>query len=307
MSELGPTLVLHSISLSLCIPLVYSQYKLNNILLLFFSLILFLFHTVNTWSLAIYGSKMPNTVPTPTCLLRKALVVYAQQAVYLLSAMVSIRLWMIVSGRDAKHKERVPKIEWMLAMVGVLVPAIPALLVSVPQLIVGIQYVPEDFKLFRCSQGYLYRWQLIAAGLVFTVTSFVIAFACLNVIIYHIVRLLRNANINKEQRKAALFMALRVFVLCVAVYVNALYYIVADYMRFNRKNMVFWNPVKAKNENFFGHILISMWGILYFLAFGTTTQSRKVIMALFGCGSGDQEMVETKKKKKNKDKQYGHL
>jgi purine-cytosine permease-like protein len=109
----------------------------------------------------------------------------------------------------------------------------------------------------------------------------VVAFTCLNVIVYHIVRLLRNSSINKDQKRAALFMAMRVFLLCAAVYCHGFYYIVADIYRYKRMDMPFWNAQSAKNENFVGHLLVATWGTLFFLAFGTTTQSRRVVVEVF--------------------------
>jgi len=229
-----------------------------------------------------FGSKMPKSTPTTVCLLRKSLLLYLQQAIYLFAALVSIRLWMIVSGRDTKKKDSVSKIEWIMVWIGFVVSLIPALLISLPQVIYGIEYVREDFKLFRCSQGYIARWQLIAGGLAFTVPSTIIGFTCLGVIIYHIVKLLKNSNINQAQRSAAMFMAMRVLILCIAVFVHGIYYILADAYGFMRTNVPWWSGdgKGSKNEHMIGHILISIWGLLFFITFGTTKQSRKAIMEL---------------------------
>lgn len=156
-------LVVHLLSGLLALPLGFSQYHLDNVLVFLFSIVLFFFHLFNFFVFTLYrgagafvmveadsegsngggGKKneagFPSDLSYNTCLLRRALQVYLLQCVYWFLAFLCLRVWMIAAGRIRKVKQDMRRMEWYWCTIAVLVPAIPTLLVSVPQMVHSTQ------------------------------------------------------------------------------------------------------------------------------------------------------------------------
>jgi len=281
------SLYLNLVSLLLCVPLGYTQFGLRNILLFAFTPPLALFHAVQLHALVLFGPHIPADTPLAYCLLRKALLVYTGQCVYWFSACIAYRLWMIVSGREMAKRDG-QRVEWRLVALAYLVALIPTFLSFVPQLLDPTR--PTQPLLNRCSDGYIQPWQILATGAGFSILPTLACFVLVVMIIHHIFRLLRLSSsvTTADQRGSALTMASRVMCLCLAVGGVGGYYIVADFVRYAEVANGWQAPgLVAGFPGPAGHILVAIWGILYFLIFGTTSQSRRVLL---GEASHDRAM-----------------
>jgi len=195
-------------------------------------------------------------------------MVYVGISIYFFSAFIGIRLWTMVAGKKLNEVQG-RRLEIFCSLAAMLVPIIPALLISVPQVLFGVQ--GANPQLSRCSQGYISFWQIIAAGLVFTVPPTLVSLCTMVAIMYTVSSLLRNSHFSAVQRKAALALAFRVVFLSLAVGVHEVYYVLADIFRLLEVD--FFDAIGSVHENIIGHYLLATWGSLFFLVFGTTHQS----------------------------------
>ncbi|RKP08395.1 hypothetical protein THASP1DRAFT_23605 [Thamnocephalis sphaerospora] len=269
------TVALHSISLALCFPFAFSQYRLRNWTLLALTFPVTLLHTLLLTGFVIWGKSVDGLKPWE-CALRKGIYVYACQGIYLLSAIVIIRLWMITYGYEAPDTQSVRYLERRFAIVGLLIPLAPALFASAPQWISG-NYTSDIARLNKCSAGYIHTWQVFASGSVFTILPTGVSLIALGAICMRLFFLLRHRDVlvPQSQSRRALYAALstllRVLLLCVSVGATELYYICADFIA------VMHDADDKSEKSSVGHFLISIWGMLLFLVFGTSRLSRSAL------------------------------
>jgi hypothetical protein len=262
------TAILHATSLTLCSLLIYSQYRLRDILLLVLAILGFLLHTMMLIGFIIWGTHI-GPMPGWACVLRKGIYVYIAQCIYLMTAIVIVRLWMIAYRHRLVMQPHRHQLERRACLFGLLIPCIPAAFATLPQWI-GAMYHSDLRRLDKCSAGYIQSWQVFMSG-----SAFMILPTCISLIgliaiclrVYFLFRY-RHVLLPEEHSQKAFHLTistlLRVLLLCVTAGMTGVYYIVADFIA------VFHLPNSEMHHNDLGHFLSSIWGISLFFVFGTS-------------------------------------
>jgi hypothetical protein len=268
--------IFHGLSAIASVLLAVSQYRLNNILLFRFAAVaLFLFHLFMLVFVAGFDAQWPDSFPLSICYLRKAIEVYLVQSVYFFSACICIRLWMLVTGREKKEKADKDTLESRMSLIALAVPLVPTLVAVVPQMVFGIRFSTSFPKLYTCYYGYLYPWQMLVVYPFFGLLPLLTCFVCLIAIVVKVVTVLSTQNLPAEHRSAMFALFGRVLLLSISVGLYGLYNVMMDIVRGTGHELP-WNG--AQGVNTVGHVMDSLWGLLFFLVFGTTMQSRNALL-----------------------------
>ncbi|KAI9596071.1 hypothetical protein BDF19DRAFT_39721 [Syncephalis fuscata] len=282
MSFFHATIALHFISLVLCIPFGYVQYRLRNMILLALLVPVAVLHTLLLTGFFTWGTHVSGISPWK-CAFRKGVYVYSAQGAEILSSMVVIRLWMTTFGYLPSTGKQVERFERTAVIVCLVLAMLPASIASIPQ-IISQDYVSDLPRLNKCSSGYIKSWQVFTSGAAFSAPTALAALLALGAIswrlcflIYHR-KTLVSATQSREAMRNAMFTLLRVIACFLCVGAVHIYYILADFLViYQTSGTSLGKSTNDNHGNQFGHFMLSIWGIMLFLIFNTSRQSLWVL------------------------------
>ncbi|RKP09107.1 hypothetical protein THASP1DRAFT_29096 [Thamnocephalis sphaerospora] len=270
---------LHALSLIGTFAVIYVNHRLQQWLVVRFAILLALYHLCLLVCSAMYGAAVIHA-PSPVCIIRKGLLAYTSRGMQCFAAGFALRLWYVLAGREtaalsATHAWR--RLDRWTSYTAFLVPIIPALIATVPQMVMWNSLRKSTAG--DCKFGYMMRWQLIAADVIWAVPP---TMTCLGLLFAGgVVFLCRYSSMLRyvRLRSFPLGMTLRTLVVCLNVGVTGVIYIESALENYAVAPGPLTAPAapsaEKKTQYGVGNLLVALVGMLVFCAFGTVTKGRR--------------------------------
>ncbi|KAI9227084.1 MAG: hypothetical protein DHS80DRAFT_24595 [Piptocephalis tieghemiana] len=284
---LTPILVsINTLSIILLIPVIIayrSRGPLPTPLIYYFAIGLMVRHFNSMIRFLTFGSLLLDT-PVWYCLVRKAIIVYVSKAGIFFAAFFAFRIWLVACAAPDNWLVRHFNLERWMTILSVVLPIIPTLLSTLPQ-IIDPPPVTDTSIPYVCKSGFLRQWQIYAVGAPITLPPTLLAIYCVGSILHqHCV-----ASVMTQYRLRAAApssgMSIRVLLITLINVINSLYYCYFEVQHaFNLPpgGLMSQTYINGRYPVDMGDFIVAAWGIITFVIFGTAKESMDRTLHLLG-------------------------
>ncbi|RKP14137.1 hypothetical protein BJ684DRAFT_19430 [Piptocephalis cylindrospora] len=276
--SLTPILVsINTLSIILLIPVIIAyraRGPLPSPLIYYYAIGLMVRHFNSLARFLGFGSLLLDT-PIWYCLLRKAIIVYVSKAGIFFAAFFAFRIWLVACAASDNRLVRHFNIERWMTILSVVLPIIPTLLNTLPQLIAPPPITDTSIP-YVCKSGLLRQWQVYIVGAPVTLPPTILAIYCLGSIIHqHCVASVMTRYRLKASAPSS-GMSIRALLITIINVVNSLYYCyfeIQHVFHLPAGGLMSQTYLNGRHPVDMGDFIVATWGIITFIIFGTAKES----------------------------------